>query len=349
MNKYLFLLILLASSCTKSLYVYKQAIGQISLEVDAVDNNQILKDKNVDEKIKSKIKNIQKYKRYFYEYFNKKECSIYDQTTFLKQKAVTYLVIASPFDKIDPVKVTFPIVGEFPYLGFFDKEDALEYERKLQKEGFDTFVRPVYAYSTLNQWIFNDNILSSFFVYDDNALAELIFHELTHTIFFIKNEVSFNESFAQYFGERLTEKYYHYNEEKIQSLKEQKNRRVEYAKIISQFAKDMNALYAKEKLSKEKAHKLLKEYYQTKVVQKINAYCNQFNLTQCDKFDANWNNAKLAAYLTYQKDQNIIEKIHLKNKFSLKKLLEFFEKEYKVYVKSQETSFTQYLINKEKL
>lgn len=347
--KFLFLLLLL-SSCSKSLYIYKQAIGQMSLELDGKNNSEILNDPKVKKNIKEKIKNIQEYKKYFYKFFEREESSIYDQTTFLKQNAVTYLVIASPFDKIDPLKVSFPIVGSFPYLGFFDEKDALEYEKEKQKEGYETFVRPVYAYSTLNQWIFNDNILSSFFVYNDHDLAELIFHELTHTIFFVKNEVSFNESLAQYFGERLTEKYYHYDEMKMLELKEQKKKRFEYGQMISNFAKEINSMYLKIKPNNLQAKKLRDDYFEKTIKPRILSYCEQNKIKQCHMLNEKWNNARLAAYLTYQKEQNFIEKIHKKHHLELKKLLEFFEKKYKVYLDSQkEMTFLKFLKQEENL
>lgn len=346
----LLLLLLLLTSCSKSLYIYKQAIGQISLEINAKENDKILKDPKIDQKIKDKISKIQQYKKYFFDYFKKDMTSIYDETTFLKQKAVTYLVIASPYNKVEPLRVSFPTVGSFPYLGFFEKEDALEYEKEKQNEGYDTFVRPVYAYSTLNQWIFNDNILSSFFNYNDHDLAELIFHELVHTIFFVKNEVSFNESLAQYFGERLTEDYYHYSDEKKEKLKKQKERRQEYGQMISYFAKELNQIYSKEQITRDRAKELFKNYHDTIMESSFNKFCETYKISDCSKLNENWNNARLAAYLTYQKEQNLIEKIHKKYNFSLKKLLEFFEKQYKVYLNSQSKStFTKFLKQQENL
>ena len=64
-----------------------------------------------------------------------------------------------------------------------------------------TYQRPVYAFSTLGY--FEDRILSSFFYFDDFNLSELVFHELFHTIFFMKNNVDLNENLANYFGKEL--------------------------------------------------------------------------------------------------------------------------------------------------
>ena len=103
-----FLVLLFFISCSKLTYITKQGYGQLSLELSGRDNNEVLKDKNVSIADKNKIKRIIEYKDYFYKYFDKESSAIYTETTFLKTKAVSYLVIASKFDKVDPLRVSFP-------------------------------------------------------------------------------------------------------------------------------------------------------------------------------------------------------------------------------------------------
>ncbi|MGH8720606.1 MAG: aminopeptidase, partial [Burkholderiales bacterium] len=50
------------------------------------------------------------------------------------------------------------------------------------------------AYSTLG-W-FDDPLLSTFIDYPDAELARLMFHELAHQVAYVKDDSSFNESFA---------------------------------------------------------------------------------------------------------------------------------------------------------
>ena len=170
-----------------------------------------MKDPLTSQVVKKKIKKIEDYKDYFYKFFKREVKGHYEKTTLLGRDAVTYLVTASPFNKIAPREECFPFVGCFPYLGFFNKKSALKHQEILEKEDWVTWMRPVYAYSTLGN--FNDPILSSFFRYDDEVLAELIFHELFHTIFFIENEVQLNENLANFFSAKLVAKYFHWSEE----------------------------------------------------------------------------------------------------------------------------------------
>ena len=188
--------LLLFSGCAKVSYVLNQGVGQLKLQNNGQDNDKVLKDPLVKEKDKEKIRKIGEYKDYFFSYFNQKRTAIYSKTSILKQEAVSYLVIASQYDEVKAKEEKFPFVGKFPYLGFFDEKDAISHQKKLELLDYITWRRPVYAYSTLGY--LTDNILSSFFYYNEFDMAEMIFHELFHTVFFIKNEVDLSENIAKF-------------------------------------------------------------------------------------------------------------------------------------------------------
>jgi predicted aminopeptidase len=125
-------------------------------------------------------------------------------TTFVRIAGpyVSYNLSAAPKDALRPYVWRFPIVGRMPYKGFFDKAYALREERQLVDQGYDTYVRGVRAFSTLGY--FTDPILSCMLNYDDFALINTIIHELLHQTVWIKGNVSFNESLANFVGDKGT-------------------------------------------------------------------------------------------------------------------------------------------------
>ena len=88
----------------------------------------------------------------------------------------------------------FPFAGCVSYRGFFSEEEARRHAERLREEGNDVYVGGVPAYSTLG-W-FDDPLLSTFIRYPDVQLARLMFHELAHQRVYVKDDTTFNESFA---------------------------------------------------------------------------------------------------------------------------------------------------------
>lgn len=349
--KILFLFIFFLSvSCAKISYVAEQGIGQLSLEWNGEDNEKVLMDPTVKKEYKEKIKKIGEYKEFFYKYYNKKRTPIYDETTFLKQKAVSYLVIASKKTKIAPLMTSFPIAGSFPYLGFFKKKSAQNYKKKLEKEGYSTYMRPVYAYTTLNKLPFYDNIISSFFYYEEQHLAETIFHELIHTVFFIKDEVDFNESMADFFGKMTSYEYFNYSTKEKEKLKHRLESQTKLMEFIAKMTIDLNHEYKKIKdITEKNAHTLLETFLRNHFKPEAKNLCESLKIEKCWPLEYHWNNAMFAAYRTYSKEQSLLEKLHKKTNLSLKDFLSYLEENYEEYNDSDEESFALFLRKKEKL
>lgn len=103
-------------------------------------------------------------------------------------------------DALVPATWWFPVVGRVPYKGFFDFEEAKNAEASLQEEGYDTYLRPSPAFSTLG-W-FNDPLLSTTLNSDSLFIVQTVIHELTHNRIYVKGSAVFNESFAEFAGSR---------------------------------------------------------------------------------------------------------------------------------------------------
>lgn len=121
-------------------------------------------------------------------------------TTYARLRSDTLAMVLSGSrrDRLEPKTWWFPIVGRVPYKGYFELDDARAAQRDLDAEGFDTYLRPTSAFSTLG-W-FDDPLLSSILRQDEVDLVETITHELSHNHLFVPGQVTFNESFANFVG-----------------------------------------------------------------------------------------------------------------------------------------------------
>ncbi len=111
------------------------------------------------------------------------------------------LVLSGAYrDQLRPVTWWFPVVGRVPYKGYFEFADAVRAAETLERQGFDAYVRPAPAFSTLG-W-FDDPLVSATLQTDSLELANTVIHELTHNTFYASGRADFNESFANFVGAR---------------------------------------------------------------------------------------------------------------------------------------------------
>ncbi len=121
------------------------------------------------------------------------------QTVYLKSRQPpVYTVSASPKDRLIRKTWWFPVVGDLPYLGFFDRENAEAEKEKLLESGLDVNLGLAGAYSTLG-W-FQDPVTLNLLEGSTVDLVETILHEMTHTTLYVKGQGEFNEGLAVLVG-----------------------------------------------------------------------------------------------------------------------------------------------------
>jgi predicted aminopeptidase len=103
-------------------------------------------------------------------------------------------VFAAPEFSVKPVESCFVFAGCVSYRGYYSEEAAQRHAAALARDGYDTYVGGVPAYSTLG-W-FDDPVLSTFINFPETEVARILFHELAHQIVYVKDDTMFNESFA---------------------------------------------------------------------------------------------------------------------------------------------------------
>jgi len=196
------LAILLLSGCSSLSYYTQLASGQLALLRAREPVAEVIADPQRDPRLREHLLKSQQARAFASEHLHLPDNRSYRLYADIHRPYVVWNVFATDEFSLDPVTHCFPIAGCVAYRGYYD-QGAARGEAALQKlDGKDVYVSGVEAYSTLG-W-FNDPIISSMMHWGDERLATLIFHELAHQRFYVKDDSEFNESYATFVEEEGT-------------------------------------------------------------------------------------------------------------------------------------------------
>ncbi|MGH8419743.1 MAG: aminopeptidase [Pseudomonas sp.] len=196
------LAILLLSGCSSLSYYTQLANGQLALLRAREPIADVIADPQRDAKLRDRLLKSQQAREFASQHLHLPDNKSYRLYADIHRPYVVWNVFATGEFSLDPITHCFPIAGCVAYRGYYS-QGAARGEAALQKlEGKDVYVSGVEAYSTLG-W-FNDPIISSMMNWGDERLATLIFHELAHQRFYVKDDSEFNESYATFVEEEGT-------------------------------------------------------------------------------------------------------------------------------------------------
>lgn len=329
LKKISFLLIsylFLTSSCEGG-YILKQAAGQVKLLLKRVPFEKIYSDNKIGEETKLKLRTIEDI------LFFARDNILLDvgdsYRTFVKidEENVVYALTCAKKTELAPYVWKFPFVGRINYKGFFSLADAKSERDKFEKLGYDTYLRPVAAYSTLG-W-FDDPVLSTMLDYSISDLANLLIHELTHRTVYQKGESTFNENLATFVGNKGSEEYlisrYGKDSKEYQEMVNSNNDTKLFSEYMKEVESILNNLYKSEVSDEEKLSKRENLFSECKNLLKTK-YIEQFKEKNYGRLlDKKFNNAMVISYTTYVEDLSSFYKKHEELGNDLKKTVSYFK------------------------
>jgi predicted aminopeptidase len=165
-----------------------------------------------------------------------------------ERSGLTYVVTACERTGFVPYSWWFPIVGTVEYRSYWDEADALAVAAQLEAEGYDTWISPARAYSSLG--ILRDPVATTMLRDGLPALAEVLIHELSHARLFVPGQTAWNEALASFVGELGAERYFSEQRFAHSSLQRQSKlrarRRLVFDRLVQAAYAELEGLYTSE-------------------------------------------------------------------------------------------------------
>ncbi|RMQ30310.1 hypothetical protein ALQ07_04425 [Pseudomonas syringae pv. actinidiae] len=232
--------ITLLAGCSSVSYYGQLAQGQWQLLQAREPVEKIIADPARDAGLREHLARSQLARRFASEHLHLPDNKSYRLYADLGRPYVVWNVFATDEFSLEPVTHCFPIAGCVAYRGYYSPGGARG-EAALQRQaGKDVYLSGVEAYSTLG-W-FDDPILSSMLGWGDERLATLIFHELAHQRFYVKDDTEFNESYASFVEQEGTRQWRAARSLPPESVS-QSARRDQFIQLVLDTRERLKALY----------------------------------------------------------------------------------------------------------
>lgn len=316
------LIFLVFAGCSP-LYVFQAAYeeGRILWRRQPIER--MLQTPDLDSDTREKLQLVLAVRKYAEEPLKLRVRGSYASYSYVDRPTLSYVLMAAPKTDLRPYTWSYPFVGSFPYKGFFSKEAAEAEAERFQARGYDTYIRTSPAFSTLG-W-FDDPLLAHLLKYDKVTLAEVIFHELLHNTLFLKGQVSFNESLANFVGHQAAVLFFRerYGEGSPEFKKASQSIRneLEFSAFIQGVANSLRAVYA-EDLPEEEKLRLRQSIFKNSQEDWKRRVADRPTHRHRGYTEQALNNAVLAHYLLYLNDLALFESLYQAEGKNLAQLLE---------------------------
>ena len=245
----------------------------------------------------------------------------YGSVSELPSPPTIYVVTAAHRTRLEAYTWWFPIVGRVSYKGYFDSAQADAEARRLETQGFDTYMRTAAAFSTLG-W-FADPLLPQLLGYDGVTLTNIVLHELFHNTFYLSGQTAFNESLANFAGYRGAIAFFVKAHGETHTLTRHLRATWEKELAVSHFLEQsrqrLTALYASALPEAEKLARR-KDVF-TQFQEEFRQLPGSVSQTS-DFASVQLNNAVILHYLTYLRDLGVFERVYEQHNRDLRRTLD---------------------------
>ncbi len=316
---------LFLSGC-RLVYLFHAAAGQFQLLSESIPVQEALDEDLLPPDQRARLLLVAKIKEFGENNLGLRKTDSYE-TVFLKSgQDPIYTVSASPKDRLQQKTWDFPIVGEMPYLGFFDLEKAKEKGKQLSDENLDVFIGAAGAYSTLG-W-FADPVTKNLLEGSTPQLVEIILHEMTHATLYVKSQGAFNEGLAVLVGKVGALRFFTRNFGPSHPFTIQAKASIEDERIFSTFVvsllKELDTLYHSPCPYEEKMRQ--RERVFRRSLEKFAALKTHFQTDAFSEFGrVPLNNAYILAVGLYHSHFELFEAALAKEKGSIKELMQYLK------------------------
>lgn len=181
--------------CANSAFHAQAIVGHLGVVARAQPVEGVLEEATTPSALAQRLRLAQRIRDFASASLGLPDNASYRSYARLGRPAVVWNVFAAPEFSLQARRWCYPVAGCVIYRGYFDRSAAQrEAERLREREGLQTWIGAVPAYSTLG-WM-DDPLLDTFLDWPEPELAGLIFHELAHQVVYVRGDTAFNESFA---------------------------------------------------------------------------------------------------------------------------------------------------------
>lgn len=329
---------LISSLLFISCYSIEQGVEQINLFIKQEPIDKIITENKENADRIEKLKIVKSVLEFGQNEVGLNPGKSYQKYVSLNSSYVSWIVQAAEKRSLKLKTWWFPFIGEQPYLGFFNKESALNERDNLINSEYDTVMGGVSAFSLLGYY--PDPLYSSMLdQYTMPQFIETLLHESLHRTLYIKNYYSFNENLADFIAKKATTIYLNNHPELGQDsnkyLNEYNNNLIaqkKFQEFLIKIKNDLNKFYTDIKIDSKfdddqiflrerenKFNQIALEY--KKFMNGVEIGTNYENVFQFGKI----NNAVILSYSIYESKQEPFEIALKYASGSLKKLLRNLE------------------------